>query len=274
MIHEYRFANISEKDKALPFLINTAGREEQASLYREYGIEHHQFLFTTGGQGETVMNGKKIPVTPGTLMYHAPNTTQRYYPVSEKWVVYWITFTQAINLFSAKNGVYQLGEIDEFIDPINEIIALEPGFLYCEQASALLYKIILSANRRIENVRYDEAAHKLHAALEYINKMFYRDIELSNLSRMCGISEEYFCRLFKKTYGVSAFSYIRTLRMQEAKKRLLLYKKQSLSEIAESVGYHSVNYFLTDFKKSENITPTEFRRLHQSDESKVFDDTK
>lgn len=274
MKNAYRFANLSKKDMEIPFIVATAGKESQQPLTRSNGIIHHQFLFTINGNGETIINGKKIKVQPGTLMYHAPNTAQIYYPTSDEWEVCWITFLQAMNLFSAKSGVYPLDNISQYTDMINEIISINPGFSYNLEASAILYKLILFINENIKKYGVTESSHKLNAALEYINKMFYRDIELSHLSNICGFSEEYFCRLFKKTYGTSAFSYIRALRIQEAKKRLLLYKKQSLSEIAESVGYHSVNYFLTDFKKSEKMTPTEFRRLHQSVESSVLDEMK
>lgn len=271
-VREYRFPAISKKDMELPFLAVTVGKEEQQKIYRPNGIEHHQFLFTVSGSGKAVINGKKILADSGTLMYHAPNSMQYYYPVTEKWNVCWITFLQAFNLFSAKSGVYQMGDVSNFKIMIDEILAIESSFLYSEQVSVILYKMILEVNRRIENFKYNESSHKLQAAMDYINRLFYRDIELEDLSSVCGLSEEYFCRLFKKTYGLTAFSYIRNLRIQEAKKRLLLYKKQSLSQIAESVGYHSVNYFVTDFKRREKITPSEFRHIHQSAESDVLDD--
>ena len=108
--------------------------------------------------------------------------------------------------------------------------------------------------------------------MDYINARYFCDIELDTLSGLCNISKEYFCRLFKKTYGVTPFSYIKSLRIQEAKKRLLLNKKQSLFRIAEDIGYHSMNYFVTDFKRLEGIAPTEFRRRHQFAGSAVFDE--
>lgn len=262
-VNEYTFPAISDRDRRLPFVLATVGKEDQKKIYRPSGIEHRQFLFTLSGAGETVINGKKYEVTPNTLMYHAPNDSQYYYPVSGGWNVYWITFWQSYDLFSAGSGVYQIGSLENCLALIDEIFQLEQNVLYGEQASVLLYKIILEVNKYIENVRYNESSHKLRSALDYINNMYSTDIELEFLSNICGLSKEYFCRLFKKTYGLSPFAYIRGLRMQEAKKRLLLDKKQSLSEIAQNIGYHSTNYFVTDFKRFEGITPTEFRNRHQ-----------
>lgn len=262
-ISEYRFAALSKKDIELPFYAMTVGREVQARIYRPKGIVHHQFLFTMSGEGEAVIRGKRVTAEVNTLLYHAPNTPHDYYPVGENWHVCWITFRQALNLFSAKSGVYRVGNTRSFSQRVDDILALAQNISYGEEASVILYKLLLEVNRAVENDQYGVSSHKLQTAMDYIHKVYYRDIELETLSCLCGLSPEYFCRLFKKTYGVTAFTYIRTLRIQEAKKRLLLNKEQSLSQIAEGVGYHSVNYFLTDFKRIEGITPTAFRLNHQ-----------
>lgn len=272
IINEYIFPVISQRDRKMPFIIATVGREDQKRIYRPSGIEHHQFLFTLSGSGETIIKGKKYDALPGTLMYHAPNDVHNYYPSGSEWKVCWLTFLQSYNLFSQESGVYQIGDVGRCSLIVDEILQLEQDVLYGERASVILYKLLLEVNRYIGNENYSESADKLRSAMDYINSGYFYDIELDTLSGLCNISKEYFCRLFKKTYGVTPFSYIKSLRMQEAKKRLLLNKKQSLFKIAKDVGYHSANYFVTDFKRLEGIAPSEFRRRHQSVDSEVFDD--
>lgn len=258
----YTFPPISEKFAQLPFLAVTVGKANQNKVFRNGGIEHHQFLFTLSGEGKAIINGKVCTVEPNTLLYLAPFSQHCYEPTMEPWSVYWITFIQSFTLFSESSGIFRLEDVKICAALTEEMLKLNPNVLYTEQASVILYKLILEVNHQLENTSYIKSTHRLQAAMNYINKSYCSDIELSTLSELCGLSDEYFCRLFKKTYGVTAFSYIRTLKIQEAKKRLLLYNKQSLFQIAESVGYHTMNYFVTDFKKQVGMTPTEFRRYH------------
>ena len=46
----------------------------------------------------------------------------------------------------------------------------------------------------------------------------------------------------------------------EQAKLLLLSKNMKNFEIAQAVGYDDVNYFITKFKKTYNITPKQFRQ--------------
>lgn len=258
----YNFPLISKEHLRLPFLVTTVGKENQCRIYRRHGIEDHQFLFTIGGEGEVIIDEKKYFLEPGTLLYHTPHCIHDYKPTKAPWSVYWITFIQSFTLFSEKSGIYQLGDINKCTNLIEEILKINQDVLYSEQASITLYKLILEINHQLENSSYVKFSHRLQTAMNYINKHYCQDIELSDLSKLCGLSDEYFCRLFKKTYGVTAFSYIHTLKIQEAKKRLLLYDTQNLSQLSNELGYHSVNYFVTDFKNSTGMTPTEFRKYH------------
>lgn len=256
-VTNYGFAVISEKDKGLPFLLMSVGRSNERYVYRPNGIIHHQFLFTISGAGETVINGEKIRVSPNTLMYHEPNTMHKYRRITDSWQVVWLTFEQKWTIFSAKSGVYPMGDMTELTDLCNKLIGIEQNILYEEKATSVLYELLIAVSRRTASL---QSADRLAPALNLISKNYCRDISLAELSKACGMTREYFCRLFKKNYHTTAFFYIRNMRIQEAKKRLLLYPERNLEKIAGDVGYNSLNYFLTDFKKIAGVTPTEFKK--------------
>lgn len=255
----YKFAVISEKDSSLPFLLMSAGKGTEHNIYRPNGISHHQLLFSVSGTGAAIINGKEITISENMLMYHEPNTPHIYHPLSGNWLTAWITFEQKPNFFSAKSGVYHAENMNELTELCDELINIEQNILYEEKATVVLYKLLISAAKNTEN---SEDCNKILPAMEYIEKNYLRDISLEDLSSLCCMTREYFCRLFKKQYHTTAFSYIKNMRIQESKKLLLQNKNDKLSQTAEAVGYKSLNYFLTDFKKNEGITPSEFRRRH------------
>ena len=59
--------------------------------------------------------------------------------------------------------------------------------------------------------------------------------------------------------GVNFLAYLTNIRMEKAKK-LLLSTSLSIAEVAEQSGYGDYRVFTKVFKKSEGITPSQYRR--------------
>lgn len=93
----------------------------------------------------------------------------------------------------------------------------------------------------------------------YIDNHHSQNINLSTLAEKFNVSPGYLGFLFKKETGESFTNYVNALRIQSAKK-LLAETNLKITEISEQVGYTNANYFFTTFKKTENISPAEFRR--------------
>lgn len=254
----YKFPPILKRDEFLPFLVMSAGKCAEQSIYRPDGIAHHQLLFTLKGCGEAVINGKKIRVPEGAVMYHEPKCMHKYYPATDVWLTEWVTFEQKTPLMSIKSGVYRPGDISVFLDLCDKLIDTEQNIYFQENATAILYDLIVKIQSRLSG---GDDADKLAPAIAYMEKNFGRDISLDDISEACMLSKEYFCRLFKNAYHTTVFSYVKSIRLREAKKLLTIHKNASVAKIAEEVGYNSANYFVTDFKKNEGVTPTEFRNL-------------
>ena len=61
----------------------------------------------------------------------------------------------------------------------------------------------------------------------------------------------------KALFGVSSLEFIKTVRLNEAC-RLLLERKQSISEIAYATGFATPSYFAATFRHVIGCTPTEY----------------
>ena len=100
---------------------------------------------------------------------------------------------------------------------------------------------------------------KIHVAYAYIQQFYAEDIPLADLARLCGCSEEYFCRQFKKTYGAPYTALLARRRIARAKE-LLTEGGHTTADIAEAVGYHSLSHFCTVFRKETGRSPGEYRK--------------
>lgn len=104
----------------------------------------------------------------------------------------------------------------------------------------------------------------LEKSISYLLENF-DDASLSNeiLAKCSGISEIYFRKLFKESFGVTPKQYIIDLRIKKACK-LLGESRFNISEIAEQCGFSSVYHFCRAFKKVTSTTPTQYATVNRS----------
>ena len=95
--------------------------------------------------------------------------------------------------------------------------------------------------------------------LAYIQEHYTEKITLSMLASEFHLSEKYISWYFKEHFNISFIQYVSHLRMTKAKD-LLLTTEQSVTEIAFSCGYPSVNFFIRSFKELHGVTPLQYRK--------------
>ena len=93
----------------------------------------------------------------------------------------------------------------------------------------------------------------------YLQEHLAEEISLSVLADNFHLNPQYISQLFKSEIGVNFLAYLTNIRMEKAKK-LLLATSLSIAEVAEQSGYGDYRVFTKVFKKSEGITPSQYRR--------------
>ena len=93
----------------------------------------------------------------------------------------------------------------------------------------------------------------------YLQEHLAEEISLSVLAEQFHLNPQYISQLFKSEIGVNFLVYLTNIRMEKAKK-LLLSTALSIAEVAEQSGYGEYRVFTKVFKKSEGITPSQYRR--------------
>lgn len=95
----------------------------------------------------------------------------------------------------------------------------------------------------------------------------YLRVNACNGLRACGVAEklgynsDYLSRLIKADTGLTMSAYLNSLRIKNAK-NLLINSSATVSEIAYASGFCDEKYFLRQFRKHENMTPTQYRNAY------------
>jgi AraC family transcriptional regulator len=103
------------------------------------------------------------------------------------------------------------------------------------------------------------AAWQERAVTTYIEEHLAEPISLAVLAQLARLSPYYFCRAFKKSFGMPPHRYHSRRRIELAK-TLLAKPALSVTRIGLLVGFRETSSFTTTFRKMTDLTPTAYRR--------------
>ena len=103
----------------------------------------------------------------------------------------------------------------------------------------------------------------LKTAVDFIDS-HYMDEEssLNTVANVANVSSNHFSALFSQNMGQTFIEYLTTLRMNKAKELLRCTGMRS-SEIAGEIGYKDAHYFSYLFKKTQGMTPSDYRKARE-----------
>jgi len=108
-------------------------------------------------------------------------------------------------------------------------------------------------NRNIKNVDI------IRKTREFIRANYKKKIKLIDVSKAIYLSPYYLSHIFKKETGTTLLEYLTKVRIEEAK-RLLESTPWNTTRISFEVGYSDQSYFCKVFKKSEGISPSDYKK--------------
>ena len=102
-------------------------------------------------------------------------------------------------------------------------------------------------------------------ALDYIRTNYMGTFSIDDLSTLCGLSPTHFRRLFAQVMETSPLEFINSVRISKAC-HLLRSTEDSILNISENVGFHSISSFNRYFSRIIGMSPRDYRRADSSDE--------
>jgi AraC-like DNA-binding protein len=103
-------------------------------------------------------------------------------------------------------------------------------------------------------------ARHLLRARDLIDARYREPLDVPTLARAAHASPAHFAREFRRAFGETPHQYLMTRRLERAAS-LLRSTDHSVAEICMEVGLSSVGSFTSSFKRSYQLTPTEYRRV-------------
>ena len=103
----------------------------------------------------------------------------------------------------------------------------------------------------------------LKTAVDFIDSHYMdEEISLNTVANVANVSSNHFSALFSQNMGQTFIEYLTTLRMNKAKELLRCTGMRS-SEIAGEIGYKDAHYFSYLFKKTQGMTPSDYRKARE-----------
>lgn len=93
---------------------------------------------------------------------------------------------------------------------------------------------------------------------ESLSRKLDEPFHLETLSETLSYSPNYLCRVFKKATGETILQYYYRLKISRAQ-AMILESDMSFRDISTCLGFDTVQYFSSVFKKYTGLTPSQFR---------------
>ncbi len=136
----------------------------------------------------------------------------------------------------------------------------------CENAHThITHAIALLQGRplaRRQSARGGLLAWQARVVTEHIDANFGRRIPIGELAALLHLSQSYFHRAFKLTFGVGPHSYVVRRRIEMAQ-GFMLTTRAPLTEIALRCGLSDQSHFSRSFRRIVGVSPLAWRRTRR-----------
>ncbi|MCM8538086.1 MAG: AraC family transcriptional regulator [Lentisphaeraceae bacterium] len=103
---------------------------------------------------------------------------------------------------------------------------------------------------------------EMSQVIEHIQQNYHQKIHIKELAAMVCLSVSAFERKFKKNFNVSPTEFIMNIRVNMVCQKLINSKK-GIAEIALDCGFYDHSFMSSMFKRSLNMSPSQFRKAYQ-----------
>ena len=93
---------------------------------------------------------------------------------------------------------------------------------------------------------------------KFIDGHYMENLSLACISKAVNASLFHFCKVFRKTAGITFTEFVSRTRVEKGK-QLLLNQNLRVSEIAYEIGFRSLTHFNRMFKRVTGESPTQYR---------------
>jgi YesN/AraC family two-component response regulator len=244
-------------------------------------LDHHEFIFITGGNGNIIIENKKYQAKEGMIFYICSDILQSIESDINNPLLFLSVHFSYVNVFFSDNkwdirnetnilplssmqqlkDSYQIRDIfKKLVDSWNEKL---PGYELISKA--LLQQLIFEIyrNKKMGNHNYSVSL-KVENIIKYMSENIDSKLTLTELSARVQLSPTYLSRAFKYITGYSIIEFFNKMKIDKSKE-LIIEGNKKVKEVAKEVGFSDEFYFSRIFKKIEGMSPSEFysKNVHE-----------
>ena len=258
---EYAVAFIAENKS--PFdnaLIGITYPDPEYKITRSPSAKITVFEYVLEGKGEIMLDGKWQTVSAGQIYILRSSEEHRYRsnakdPYKKIWVNYVADYlAPLLDAYGLTSGIYESENAKAYFDQLLELTKS------ATVSKNTHFSIAECVHRIIHAVATERLAEKTdeYRIREALNASVYEKLSLEDLAAKLHISKSNVIRVFKKSYGVTPYEYLLTLKIATAK-LLLRDTKMTVKEISDRLHISDEHYFSSLFLARVGMRPKDYR---------------
>jgi AraC-like DNA-binding protein len=229
--------------------------------------------FIFAGKGYIKADGRWIELTAGNGFFYGKNLVQEYKTdADDPWDIRWIHFDgEGLEKLFAGRGwkepwLFSFGKVERILQLTDDLNRLGEAYESSNEPriSAVLYEILVELLQNSEDLQglslltYKD---KIRKSADYIQSHCTKNLKLEQMAEHAGYSLFYYNRMFHQIMGKTPVQYLLECRILQAK-NLLISSKMSIKQIALEAGFSQSSYFIRIFRRFEQITPSDYRKMY------------
>ncbi len=232
-------------------------------------LTYHEINVISAGRYTVELNGERILASAGSAYIYMPGDRGGYTVAAgdETLVCQWVKFTWP---HATTTSAYadlgrscrlttqsQVQVRHAFARLLDAFSSKGPAAELTAAAQLLdIVAVITAAAAHANAIKIDP---RLTTGLAYMEEHLGETMLIGAIAAACGLSEDYFTRLFRRHLGLPPMQHLIRMRLQRARSLLVAEGHLPVTAIAKRCGFDDPGHFARLFRREFAVAPSEFR---------------
>ncbi len=266
--------NIPYENRTVDFYYRDDGDGKHPLACRAHLHIHIELFYLLSGRTRALVDAKETVVEAGDILLAFPNQVHRFESLVPEQYLLFIVHPDMLPDFArvlesgapADPCIRHADQNPTLLSLLRMMIEVEKGQSpYREQTlRGLLAAFFGQLLERVPLVEpQGEDSQAVRRIVRFCAHHFAEDLSLATLQKELHLSRYYISYLFSRKMNIRFNDYLNSLRISEACRRLRS-TDDSITDIAEQVGFNTLRTFNRSFDKQMGRTPRDYRRQCRS----------
>lgn len=238
------------------------------------GLMSYLCFIVLDGEGSLTYEGRQYKLKQGDCVFIDCQKPYSHSTSEKLWSLAWCHFYGSsmplvYEKYKERGGlpIFHPDNINVFKEILQQLYMLAGSSDYVRdmrinESLSVLLTLLMQESWNPDNSAISKKRMELVSVKNYMDEHYIEKITLDDLEAQFFINKYYLLKIFKETYGVTISNYLISRRITRAK-QLLRFTQMTIDEVGCAVGMDGAGYFSRMFKKSEGISPKEYRKQWQ-----------